>query len=123
MILSQVTSGSRRAFGYAASLGAVWLVAAGFRPGTTYHLAPLLLAAVVPVVATIESPGRSRSALFGLGAGGALLAMMVTGALAWLDRLRGPSLLPFGGAAAEAVVFAIAGAAAGFVVAGRLARR
>lgn len=82
-------------------LAAVWLAAAGWHPTTTYHLAPILIVAVGPLMLWSSKGGLLRTTLTGtiVASGSALL-------LAALDLLRGPSLLPTGGALAESLVFA-----------------
>jgi len=107
-----------RAYVYAGGLAAVWLVAAGLNGGTTYHLAPFLVAATLPIVLAfdIDRTVDMRTLVTGATAGG-VLALAVTAALAVADKLQGPSILSFGGAATESVVFALAGTATGLVIA------
>lgn len=97
----------------AAFLAAIWLVAATFRPTATYHLAPLLVAGV-PLIATnqvqrFESRAAATGSAFAIAFGTASL-------LSIADRLQGPTLLPYGGAYAEAVVFALAGSVVGVII-------
>ena len=86
----------------------VWAVAAMARAEVTYHLAPIIVAAAGPMT------GRSVSAVDrrALVASALGVALAVTLALSSVGALRGPSLLPVGGAALEAVVGAILGAVA-----------
>lgn len=104
--------------GFYAALGlaVVWLGAAAWRPGSTFHLAPILIAGVVPLLA-YKGEGRNLSpgtaSLVGLG-----MATTAAVVLLVLDLLRGPSLLPAGGAFLEAVVFAALTAIISLVVAG-----
>lgn len=106
----------RRAAVYAVGLSAIWVVAAGLSPTTTYHLAPLLVAGILPLVYGFENAEANTRRLVTAAAAGGAVALIVTGFLALSDWLRGPSLLPFGGAVAESVVFALAGTAVGAVV-------
>lgn len=96
-----------------ATLGlvAAWVLAAAWRPASTYHLAPILIVGVGPVMLW-----GSKRAVLGATAFGTLVALGASAVLAWLDLLRGPSLLPSGGALAESLVFA--GATALVVVVG-----
>jgi len=104
-----------RAGRYGAALAAVWTVLAWLNDAT-YHPAPLLVGAVVPLgVALAADPPRSSLRLAG-AAVGALLAVAATAALAVSGHLKGSSLLPTGGAVAEAVAFSLAGAVVGLVL-------
>ncbi len=98
-------------------VAAVWVVLAWLNPESTYHLAPVLAAGIFPVAQRVRH-GRLRPAqAAGAGAGGYLNVLIVTGLLAWIDKLQGPSLLPFGGAAVEALVLGALGAVAGAALA------
>jgi hypothetical protein len=109
-----------RAATYGVALAAAWAVPA-FLTGNTYHAAPLLVGAVVPLgVALTPEPPNPRLRLAGAVAG-ALLALATTALLAATGHLDGPSLLPAGGALWEAVAFSLAGAVAGLMLG--LARR
>ncbi len=106
----------RRAASFSAGLAVLWVVLALVRTGTTFHLAPALVAVVFPVTYAYDTDGASTrdiglAALAGLG-----LALVGTLILTVAGELTGSSLLPFGGAVTEAVVFAFAGAATGFVI-------
>ena len=106
----------RRAALYGIGLTALWMVLAWLNRGTVYHLAPLLVAAVVPVGLVLsETPGTRSTALgaTGLGTGLALAATLV---LAVAGRLEGGSLLPSGGAVTEAVVLSLAGGVVGLAL-------
>lgn len=104
----------RSAVSAAAGLAAVWAVAAAVRPTSTYHLAPLLIAGIAPILA--RRPERSHSLLAVGAMAGVVIAAGAALGLAAFDLLRGPSLLPYGGALAEAVTFTVLGAVAGFLV-------
>lgn len=114
MSTQQLDESLRSGLTLAAGLSAVWLIAAAIRPTATYHLAPILIAGAIPFFA--RGAGRARSALAGATAIGSLVAILAAVALAALDLLRGPSLLPVGGALAEAITFAVVGGAIGLVV-------
>ncbi len=113
----------RRAVTYGAFLAAIWAAAAVLRPATTYHLAPLLIAATLPVAVRFDNPDVRLRTVGTMAALGAVLALLVTALLVVADWLRGPSLLPFGGAVAESVVFAFVGAVGGFALSLLGARR
>ncbi len=87
----------RRSFGYAAALGVIWLVAAGLRPATTYHLAPLLVAVTPPLVLRSGESSADVRDVVTAAVAGVALALGLTLFLTVTDWLRGPSLLPFGG--------------------------
>ncbi len=98
-------------------VAAVWVVLAWLNPESTYHAAPVLAAGIFPVAQRLRH-GRLRPVqAAGAGAGGYLNVLIVTGLLAWLGKLQGPSLLPFGSAAVEALIFGAAGAVVGGLVA------
>lgn len=96
-------------------LAALWVVLAWLNPDLTYHLAPILVAGSFPVghrLRVNEPLSAVQAAATFVGA--ALNVGVAIGILAWADKLRGPSLLPIGGAVFEAVVF---GAAAALITA------
>lgn len=97
-------------------LAALWLALGLVSNGTTYHLAPLLVAAIPATLAALDGPGLSPARLIGLVGVGAVGALAVTAFLSATGNLDGPSLLPFGGAAVESVVFAGLGASTAVVV-------
>ena len=100
-------------------LAALWVVLAWLNPDLTYHLAPIFVAGAFPIGhrLRVKAPLNPVQALATF-VGSALNVGIATGILAWADKLRGPSLLPTGGAVLEAVVFgAVTAAAAGVIVA------
>jgi hypothetical protein len=111
--MSQTQTQYRNALTTTAFLAAVWAVAAAFQPTSTYHLAPLLVAALLPALAG----ANSKAALASTAAQGAAIAAGAAVVLAAFDLLRGPTLLPYGGALAEAATFAAIGAAGGALIA------
>ncbi len=100
---------------YGAVLAAVW-VAVAWLYDTTIHFAPLLVAAVVPLGASLvaEPPPFPRRLV--AAAIGAAAALAGTAALALGGHLDGPSLLSAGGALAESVAFSLAGAVIGLLL-------
>jgi hypothetical protein len=92
-------------------LAALWVLLAWINQDTTYHVAPLLVAAAFPIGHRLRIAGplrRAQSAATLVGA--ALNVGVAIGILAWADKLQGPSLLPTGGAVLESVVFGALGA-------------
>ena len=65
--------------------GLVWVALAAWRPTTTWHLAPMLLAAAAPWVVAQDLRAGDRRALpllAGSAVGGLLVSVLVTGGLA-----------------------------------------
>lgn len=85
----------------------LWVVVAVSRPGTTFHLAPVVVAAAPPFLAS-----RNRLAA---AAGGMAFVTVVALGMGVAGTLAGPSLLPWGGAVVETVVFGAVGAIVGLV--------
>ncbi len=97
-------------------LAALWILVAWARPATTFHLAPLFVAGLLPYgYATIAKARPPRRFTAVLATAATIAALGTTGILAAADKLQGPSLLPAGGAVLEAVVFSLAGAALGLL--------
>ncbi len=97
-----------------ASAGAIWVAAAVVRDGMTFRLGPLLVAGAVPVVLALDLPTGAGVMAVGLPAAlGLVAALSFTLLLTLAGRMAGPSLLPFGGAVTEAIVFSVGGAASG----------
>lgn len=94
----------------AVAFGAIWLVAAAVVEGSTFHLAPLIVAGSAPVTAKKPATG----ALVGI-----VIAVGLAVALELVGRLDGPSLLPWGDATLETYLAVLVGAAIGVALAGR----
>ncbi len=90
----------------------LWAAGAVIVPESTFHLGPLIVAAVPAI-------GTRHRRLFWAPVG-TCLAVGVSLVLATLGHLGGPSLLPVGGALFESTVAAVLGGLAGFIFAGRL---
>lgn len=97
---------SRRMVGSLAFAG-IWIAAAAIRPTTTFHLAPLIVA----VWPGLTERDLRRALPMTLTA--AAIAAATTGLLFIAGWLRGPSLLPWGGATLESVVAIAVGAVLG----------
>lgn len=98
-------------------LSLFWIFLAWRRPETTYHLGPPLVA--LAVVLSHKSAGSgvmSVPAAAGAAVSGLTNALVATGVLAFNDKLMGGSLLPFGDATVESIVFSLVGALVGFLI-------
>jgi len=87
-------------------LATLWIIAAAVRPTSTFHLAPILIAGIVPFLGTkagLQDRAVAIAALVGLA-----MAAASSVVLSLFGLLRGPSLLPFGNAFAETIMFAAA---------------
>lgn len=108
----------RRAVSIALGLALLWLAVAFLRSGTTFHLAPILVAAALPVAVAYDARDQtSMQDLVVASVVGLAIAFVATLILTLADEMTGPSLLPSGGAVTEAVVFSLTGAIGGFVIA------
>jgi uncharacterized protein (DUF427 family)/glutaredoxin len=99
--------------GWTAVLALAWVLLAVWQPTTTWHLAPVLLGGAWPWVTGQDLRPGARSALgrllLSVAAGLAATAVVTIG-LDRVELLRGPTVLGFDTAAAEAIV--LGGAAA-----------
>ena len=95
---------------------ALWLVIGIVNRGTTYHFAPLIVAASGPVVARLDTEARLPwREVLGLGTG-SLVAAAVGLAVLWpIGALDGPAVLG-ASAPAETLLAITVGAAAGLVI-------
>jgi hypothetical protein len=96
----------------AAGFALLWIVVSVAAPGTTFHLAPAIVAATPALRDPINRIGPTI--------GGTLVAGLIAVGLAAAGRLDGPSLLPAGGALLESLLAAAVGGAVGLLFAGRL---
>lgn len=97
-------------------LAGLWVVLAFLRPEDTFHLAPILVGFTFPLAHRLRVQQRLTPIQSVFTAVGAALNLGVAiGILTLTDKLRGPSLLPFGGAITEAVVFGAVAAVVGAV--------
>lgn len=91
----------------------VWSVLVAWRPTTTWHLAPLILAAAWPWVAGQDtSPGdpSARRRILLAGGGGLGAALALTGVLHATGRLEGPTWTGSGTPVVEALLLSVTGA-------------
>lgn len=100
-----------------------WVLLASHTPTTTYHLAPLLVAAAAAVThrGMIYVPVRSGRAI-GLAVSGLAIAWITTVALAWRGMLAGPDVTGGHGAVVESLLLGLLGSVLGWWVARRHAR-
>jgi hypothetical protein len=94
-------------------VAALWAVLAAWRPGTTYHFAPALVAWAYPYLRLSRAPTRLRQALGAVGVGAAVAAVTaftlhtvgwLTGPVLFGGSALGESLLVVGLAALAALV-------------------
>ncbi|MGB5168987.1 MAG: hypothetical protein WBN35_13000 [Acidimicrobiia bacterium] len=106
--------GLRRVLVWSVALAGLWVGVALIRPTSTFHLAPLLIAAAAPVLFTLDGDNRAEWAtVLRLAAGGIALALAATFAVSVLGAMQGPPFEGFSGPLVEAVVLTAVGAAAG----------
>jgi uncharacterized protein (DUF427 family)/glutaredoxin len=106
--------------------GLVWVALAMWQPTTTWHLAPMLLAAAAPWAVAQDLRAGDRRALPRLRAAavaGLLVSVLVTWVLAATGLLRGPPLPGFPDPPAESLVLAGAGAVVAALLGARRALR
>lgn len=114
----------RRGLSWSVALAALWVVLALLRSGTTFHLAPFLVAAIAAIVLATDSDREPViHEVLGASAAAIVVGIAATLILAAADSMTGPSLLPFGGAVTEAFVFVAVGGVAGPILALALNRR
>ena len=95
------------------ALAVVWSLLVAWRPSTTWHLAPLVLAAAWPWVVGQDSSSGDLSArrrILMAGGAGLVAALALTGTLATVGRLDGPTWTGSGTPEAEALLLSVAGA-------------
>lgn len=117
--MKQVATNNRisaNAIGYSLGFALLWFVVAAVQQGTTFHLAPPLVAVAAPSVYRVQA-GVSRSTAIRLAVGGVAVAAAAAVLLAMVGLLDGPSLLPFGGALIESLVGVVTGGLFGIGVA------
>ena len=107
-----------RAVSISLGLAVLWVLVGFLRSGTTFHLAPILVAAALPVAVAYDSRDQtSTQDLVVAAVIGLAIALVATLILTLADEMTGPSLLPSGGAVTETIVFSLVGAIGGFVIA------
>ncbi len=103
---------------YSGGLAVVWLIAAAIRPEVTYHLAPILVAGVLPIAIVLDREGAPGAKVLASAAGiGFAVAAVTTALLAGAGWLEGPALGPFTSAVGESLAGAAFGAVTGLLIA------
>ncbi|MDK3257366.1 hypothetical protein [Blastococcus capsensis] len=95
------------------AVGLVWVTLAAWRPTTTWHLAPALLAGVAPWVVAQDARAGDRRAVrrvVGAAVTGLVVSVLVTWVLASAGLLRGPTIPGFADPLVESSILAGAGA-------------
>ncbi len=95
-------------------VGLLWSVLVAWRPTTTWHLAPLILAAAWPWVVgqdTTSGDHSARRRIMLAGGGGLGAALALTGLLSAAGRLDGPTWTGSGTTVVEALLLSVGGAA------------
>ncbi len=112
---------------WTAAIVVVWVLLAWWRPTTTWHLAPVLLAAAWPWMAGQDARGGDRRAvarIAGAGVAAVAVTVLATLGLSGAGLLRGPALGGFADVVTESLVLgALAGALAVVVGLPRALRR
>jgi hypothetical protein len=93
-----------------------WIGIAFLRDGVTFHLAPLIVTVVPAAVVRLDKRPTTSEGVVAV-ASGMMAAVIATVILAVAGRLDGPSWLPVGDAALEAIVGITVGAAIAIAVA------
>ncbi|MEA3503073.1 MAG: hypothetical protein U9R47_09890 [Actinomycetota bacterium] len=103
-----------RALVWGALLAALWVVVALIRPGTTFHLAPFLVAAAPPVLLVLdEGASADRASVLRIGTFGVALALGTALLLVAVGAMEGPAFEVFPSPLVEAFAFAAVGAVGG----------
>lgn len=99
----------------AAVIALAWVLLALSRPDTTYHLAPVLVAASWGAARRWSSGGpRTRSDGLKAAGGGLAMALVTTAEQWWMGALDGPTIWGSRGPVPETVALAVLGAALGY---------
>lgn len=99
----------------ASTVALVWVTLALRQPDTTYHFAPILVAASWGGARRwVDASSSARAVGLAAAGGGTLVAVITAAELAWLGALDGPTLWGPDGALVETLAFAVAGAALGY---------
>lgn len=122
---ARLHGGLGRGMAWTVGYAVVWLGLASWRPTTTWHLAPVLVAAALPwfVVTDLASVRRKALAVVLAAVAGGSAAALITTVLSALGLVQGPSLRHSDGAVAEALLLsgatALVAAVVGLVLAAR----
>ena len=100
------------------AFGAIWVFASWSRPGNSYFMFPLLVAAAVPVsYRLVARRALPMSIAVGSAIAGLLNVFLLAALLTIGGKLEGPAILPLGGLVVEAILLGLLGALAGIFLA------
>lgn len=117
MITNTARSGVLRAAAWSLGFAVLWLIVAVARPDSTFHLAPLLIAGVAPVVTAFDDTAPATKRAVSLAAAiGLSLALVTTLILSAAGHLDGGALEPFSDPVVESVAGALAGGLIGWSI-------
>jgi hypothetical protein len=104
----------RRALVWGALLAVLWVAVALLRPGTTFHLAPFLVAVAPPVLLVLdEGVSADRASVLRIGVVSTALALGAALLLLAIGAMDGPAFEVFPSPFVEAVAFTAVGAVGG----------
>ncbi len=107
-------AGMRGALAWGGFLSVLWIGVAVLRPGTTFHLAPLLVAAAPPLLLTLnERITVDARTVTVVGASSAAMAIGTALVVAGVGAMEGPAYGPFPTPMIEALVLTAVGAVVG----------
>lgn len=111
---SLVRTDIRRSLVWGVLLAALWVIVALVRPGTTFHLAPFLVAAAPPVLLVLdEGTSAGRGSVLRIGAISTALALGSALLLLAIGAMEGPAFEVFPSPLVEALAFTAVGAVGG----------
>jgi len=117
MITTTARSGVLRATAWSLGFAVLWAIVALARPDSTFHLAPLLVAGVAPVVLAFDdSADATRGSVTLAAAIGLSMALLAILLLSAVGRLNGGVLEPFTDPIVESVSGALAGGVVGWSI-------
>lgn len=117
MITTTAPSGVLRATAWSLGFAVLWATVAVARPDFTFHLAPLLVAAVAPVVLAFDESANATKGTVTLAAAiGLSMALLAIVLLSATGRLNGGVLEPFTDPIIESVSGALVGGVVGWSI-------
>jgi hypothetical protein len=117
MITTTARSGVLRATAWSLGFAVLWAIVALARPDSTFHLAPLLVAGVAPVVVAFDSTAQATKRTVSITAALSLsLALVAILILSAAGRLDGGVLEPFSDPVVESIAGALAGGLLGWLI-------
>ena len=117
MITTTARSGVLRATAWSLGFAVLWAIVALARPDSTFHLAPLLVAGVAPVVLAFDDSADATRGSVTLAAAISLsVALLVILLLSAMGRLDGGVIEPFANPIVESISGALAGGLLGWLL-------